>query len=122
MTQAATNVTLLPTAAAEPVINAPRRGRYPGKVTKISPYRRWSKLATADNRLAVDTLSYRARKDAAEKAVQGGPDARLYAEMELLRAQSFQFFEMVGKLQTILLLKVDPGLEEAGNRRGGGQS
>lgn len=113
------NVTLLPTAAAEPVVNARRPGRYPGNVTKISPYRRMSKLATADNRQAVETLTYRARRDAAEKVVMSGQDARLYAELERLRGQSFQFFEMVGALQSILLFKVDPGLEEAGNRRGG---
>ena len=113
------NVTRLPTAAADPVLNAPRRGRYPGNVTKIDPFRRWGKPATAGNRLAVETLTYRARRDAAEKAVMAGQDARMYAELQRLRDQSFQFFEMVGALQSILLFKADPGLEEAGNRRGG---
>lgn len=110
------NVTFLPTAAASPVVNR-RRGRLPTTVAKLAHAR---PATAAVGRSVEDAYgTYSARREAAIAKVRQSSDAALLSRLEELQEAVMNLNSQVWKVTSELLYRADPGLEEAGNAKGG---
>lgn len=112
------NVTLLPNAAAEPVVNR-RRGRLPATVAKLSRARLHKLAANTELKPQSRSSAYRARRDADTELVKQGADCHLFERLENLHAALGGISRAIWEMQNELLFRVDPGLEVAGKAKGG---
>lgn len=112
------NVTLLPNAAAEPVVNR-RRGRLPATVAKLSRARVHKIVASTELNSQYRPSPYRVRRDAATELVKQGADRHLFERLESLNTALADMSRAIWEMQNELLFRVDPGLEAAGKAKGG---
>lgn len=111
------NVTPLPTASLDPINNR-RRGRLPSSVTKLTPAR--APKAIAGECAPADAYrAYGARRDAALATARESSDARLLEHLENLRSALMHIERQVWDATNALLYRIDPGLEDAGNKKTG---
>lgn len=110
------NVTVLPTAAAAPVINR-RRGRLPASVAKLACTSPTAALAVKPTGGA--TRTYYDRRQEAVALVLQGTDAALFLHLEEIQDAVLSLNRRVWEAMNALLYRADPGLEEAGKAKGG---
>ncbi|WP_454677490.1 hypothetical protein [Achromobacter marplatensis] len=111
------NITLLPTAAAVPVVN--RRGRLPATVAKLSRARVLKTVSNVEPNCQYRPSPYRVRRDAATELVKQGADRHLFERLENLHTTLADISMVIWEMQNELLFRVDPGLEAAGKAKGG---
>lgn len=112
------NVTLLPSAAAPPVINR-RRGRLPSSVAKLGRARALRSNATDSPAAERRYQTYHDRRQAAVECVMQSADGDLFEQLDQLHMDLAIITRKIWAMQDTLLYRFDPGLEAAGKAKGG---